>query len=212
LVCEGVPGAKVDREAVRFGMPMGPLELLDQVGIDVAADVAISLGKLSGESGPTPERLATMARAGWTGKKAGKGFYEYHGDRKGNPTHWATMGNGTRVKSESEGASELTVIQQRLIFPMVNEAAKCLESGVVADAWMVDLAMVLGTGFAPFRGGPLRTADALGVERVVHEMDELRNQHGVRFDTCSLLRSLGTEGRGFYSERVKPVEQLEVLR
>ncbi|MBY0513555.1 MAG: enoyl-CoA hydratase/isomerase family protein, partial [Gemmataceae bacterium] len=164
LVAEGVPGADVDREAVRFGMPMGPLELLDQVGIDVAADVAKSLATTHAGPGPTPERLAAMARDGWTGKKAGRGFYEYAKEKRGRPTKWADPGAARRPLGD---------VQQRLVYPMVNEAAKCLEEGVVSAAWAVDLAMVLGTGFAPFRGGPLRTADAIGPARLVRELDEL---------------------------------------
>ncbi len=83
---------------------------------------------------------------------------------------------------------------------MINEAAKCLEAGIVPEPWMVDFAMVLGTGFAPFRGGPLRTADALGVARVVGELNALRREHGDRFDPAPLLRTMAAEGRGFYTE------------
>jgi 3-hydroxyacyl-CoA dehydrogenase/enoyl-CoA hydratase/3-hydroxybutyryl-CoA epimerase len=191
LVVEGVPGETVDGEAVRFGMPMGPLELLDQVGIDVAADVAGSLAKMHGDPGPTPERLAAMTREGWTGKKAGRGFYVYNKDRRRGPTRWA-ISDTTRPQGH---------VRERLIHPMINEAARCLESGVVPEAWAVDLAMVLGTGFAPFRGGPLRTADALGLDRVVREMNELRRTAGDRFEPCGLLRLLAAEGRGFHTER-----------
>jgi 3-hydroxyacyl-CoA dehydrogenase/enoyl-CoA hydratase/3-hydroxybutyryl-CoA epimerase len=80
---------------------------------------------------------------------------------------------------------------------MINEAAKCLEAAVVAESWMIDLAMVLGTGFAPFRGGPLRMAVSLGLERVVRELDELRQTHGPRFEPAPLLRAKAAEGRGF---------------
>jgi 3-hydroxyacyl-CoA dehydrogenase/enoyl-CoA hydratase/3-hydroxybutyryl-CoA epimerase len=197
LVSEGVPGEDVDREAVRFGMPMGPLELLDQVGIDVAADVATSLGSMRGDPGPTPGRLAAMARDGWTGKKTGRGFYEYAKEKRGKPTRWAAATAATRPAGD---------VQQRLIYPMINEAAKCLEGNVVTAAWAADLAMVLGTGFAPFRGGPLRTADAIGLERLVRELDELRRVAGERFEPCGLLRSLAAAGRGFYSE---PAARLE---
>ncbi len=188
LVCEGLPGEDVDREAVRFGMPMGPLELLDQVGIDVAADVARSLVNLQSDPSPTPERLTAMARDGWLGKKAGRGFYEYTKERRGKPTKWAMPETTTRPKGD---------VQQRLVYPMINEAAKCLEDKIVAEAWAVDLAMVLGTGFAPFRGGPLRTAEAIGLERLVREMDELRLIAGARFEPCQLLRSLARSGSQF---------------
>ena len=95
---------------------------------------------------------------------------------------------------------------------MINEAAKCLEAGVVAGPWMVDFAMVLGTGFAPVRGGPLRTADALGVARVVRELDGMRAAHGDRFEPAALLRTKADEGRGFYTQESRVVEHEEVHR
>ena len=91
---------------------------------------------------------------------------------------------------------------------MINEAAKCLEAGVVGEAWVVDLAMVLGTGFAPFRGGPLRTADALGVAAVVRDLDALRGTHGDRFEPAALLRTKAGEGRGFYTDESRVRESV----
>ncbi|MDB5309003.1 MAG: fadJ [Gemmataceae bacterium] len=213
LVIEGVPGEEVDREAVRFGMPMGPLELLDQVGVDIAADVTGTFAPLRTDPGPTPERFAAMVRAGWCGKKSGRGFYEYRNGRRGKPTHWATPSTPRSVRpSRADVSGGLTDIQQRLIYPIINEAAKCLEAGVVAEPWVVDLAMVLGTGFAPFRGGPLRTADALGVGRVVRHLEALRRDHGDRFEPSPLLRTMGSEGRGFYTAAPAAVEHEEVHR
>ena len=95
---------------------------------------------------------------------------------------------------------------------MINEAAKCLEAGVVAEAWVVDLAMVLGSGFAPFRGGPLRTADALGLARVVRELDALRREHGERFEPAPLLRAKAGEGRGFYADAARRREREKAHR
>jgi 3-hydroxyacyl-CoA dehydrogenase/enoyl-CoA hydratase/3-hydroxybutyryl-CoA epimerase len=197
LLLEGTPGAEIDRAAVRFGMPMGPLELIDQVGVDIAADVAGTFAPFrGGDLGPGPERFAEMVRAGALGKKAGRGFYEYRNDRRGKPTHWALPPNPHPAPREDE-PNGLTQLQKRLIYPMINEAAKCLETGVVLDAWVVDLAMVLGTGFAPFRGGPLHTADALGLATVVSDLDALRAAHGARFEPAAILRAKAAEGRGF---------------
>ena len=86
------------------------------------------------------------------------------------------------------------------MYPMINEAAKCLEAGIVAEAWMVDLSMVLGTGFAPFRGGPIRTADAIGLPRVVREMDALRATVGERFGPAPLLRAFAADAHPFHSD------------
>ncbi len=201
LVAEGVPGEIIDREAVRFGMPMGPLELLDQVGIDVAADVAGSLGKMRGDAGPTPERLAAMAKEGWTGLKSGRGFYEYQHGKKGKPSRWAMPATPIAAPAPARDTHHLSQVQKRLIYPMINEAAKCLDTGVVGEAWAVDLAMVLGTGFAPFRGGPLHTADAIGLARIVRELEEFARTAGERFTPSPLLRGLAAEDRTFHVER-----------
>jgi 3-hydroxyacyl-CoA dehydrogenase/enoyl-CoA hydratase/3-hydroxybutyryl-CoA epimerase len=200
LVVEGVPGEAVDREAVRFGMPMGPLELLDQVGIDVAADVATTLGKMRSEPGPTPERLSAMAKEGSTGQKSGHGFYTYEAGKRGKPTHWATPTAAQTTPSSGADATGLTLIQRRLIYPMINEAAKCLD-GVVREAWAVDLGMVLGTGFAPFRGGPLHVADAIGVPLVVNGMEELARSAGSRYEPCAILKTMAAEHKMFFDSR-----------
>jgi 3-hydroxyacyl-CoA dehydrogenase / enoyl-CoA hydratase / 3-hydroxybutyryl-CoA epimerase len=198
LVLEGVPSEVVDREAAQFGMPMGPLELLDQVGVDIAAEVAKTFAVLTTDTGPSPARFAEMVKDGAIGKKAGRGFYEYREGKRGRPTRWAKADGSQRARHHEAG--ELSAIQKRLMYPMINEAAKCLEAGIVAEAWMVDLAMVLGTGFAPFRGGPLRTADTLGLPRVVREMEALRSTAGERFAPTAMLQALAAEGRVFYAK------------
>ena len=228
LVIEGVPGEEVDRAAVRFGMPMGPLELLDQVGVDIARDVSATFSPLRGSDiGPSPERFAAMVKDGALGKKAGRGFYEYRNDRRGKPTHWAIpkrermKDEGGRMKQENPNGAEPDVhpssfilhpYVRRLVYPMINEAAKCLQEGVVSEAWVIDLAMVLGTGFAPFRGGPLHTADAIGLATVVRDLDDLRRTHGDRFEAAALLRTKADEGHGFTTEEPRVREHEEAHR
>ena len=95
---------------------------------------------------------------------------------------------------------------------MINEAAKCLQEGVVREAWVVDLAMVLGPGFAPFRGGPLRAADALGLAAVVRDLDALRRAHGERFEPAALLRTKADEGHGFTADESHAREREGVRR
>ncbi len=198
LVITGSRARDVDGEAERFGMPMGPLELLDQIGIDIAADVAKTFAALSADVGPTPARFAEMVKDGAIGKKAGRGFYEYRDGIRTGSTRWAVSAKTRPTLRHAPG--ERSEVQCRLIHPMINEAAKCLEAGIVAEAWALDLAMVMGTGFAPFRGGPLHCADALGPARVVRELESLRAQHGARFEPCAMLRSLAAEGHGFFAE------------
>ncbi|MEJ5276205.1 MAG: 3-hydroxyacyl-CoA dehydrogenase NAD-binding domain-containing protein [Thermogemmata sp.] len=208
LLREGIAAEAIDRAAVRFGMPMGPLELLDQIGVDIAADVSRTFAALAAEPSPTPEYFAAMVADGALGKKSGRGFYRYDGEKKKGVSPWGQVRGGEAVASVSDEEVEngLSELQQRLIYPMINEAARCLESGVAEEAWIIDLAMVLGTGFAPFRGGPLHTADALGIPRVVRELDVLQRRFGPRFTPAALLRMLASEERDFYpaasSERV----------
>src|SRR5262245_10890767 len=211
MVIEGYPGAEIDAAAVRFGMPMGPLELLDQIGIDIAADVAKTFAALVRDPGPVPARFAEMVTDGALSKKAGRGFYEYHKDRRGEPTRWAASA-APRDVPPGDATNELTPVQKRLIYPLINEAAKCLQEGVVRDAWVVDAALVLGTGFAPFRGGPLRTADALGLANVVSDLEALRKAHGDRFEPAALLRTRAAENQGFTADDSRAREHEEVHR
>jgi 3-hydroxyacyl-CoA dehydrogenase/enoyl-CoA hydratase/3-hydroxybutyryl-CoA epimerase len=221
LLLEGTPATTIDQAAVDFGMPMGPLELLDQIGIDIAADVSRTFAALAVEPSPTPEHFAAMVADGALGKKSGRGFYLYQAGKKKGVTRWGQSptayplpSKDVEIVAEDNSLSEL---QQRLIYPMINEAVRCLENAVAPEAWVVDLATVLGTGFAPFRGGPLHTADALGIPRVVRELDILQRCYGPRFAPASLLRTLAAEERDFYaadmpavpaSRRTSPVASL----
>jgi 3-hydroxyacyl-CoA dehydrogenase/enoyl-CoA hydratase/3-hydroxybutyryl-CoA epimerase len=218
MVIEGYPGAELDAAAVRFGMPVGPLELLDQVGIDIAADVARTFAALARDPGPVPARFAEMVKDGALGKKAGRGFYEYPKGDRGEPTRWALPAQPrvTQLAPDDEPVALTEVpinrVQMRLIYPMVNEAAKCLQEGVASEAWVIDLALVLGTGFAPFRGGPLRTADALGLANLVRDLDALRNAHGDRFEPAAILRTKAAEGRAFTADESRTREPEAVHR
>lgn len=198
LVEEGVAIEEIDRAANRFGMPMGPLELLDTVGLDVAADVAETLLIGPAEDSPTPNRLKAMVASGHLGRKSGRGFYEY-GSGKPKPADLKIASNGannSRLPNavEIHPGDSLSGLQQRLMLPMINEAAACLGDGVVGEAWMVDLGMVLGTGFAPFRGGPLKLADAWGVPRVVATLEQLSDELGPRFRPADTLRNAAASG------------------
>jgi 3-hydroxyacyl-CoA dehydrogenase/enoyl-CoA hydratase/3-hydroxybutyryl-CoA epimerase len=204
LVLEGVPGKEVDQVAVRFGMPIGPLELLDQIGVDIAADVSKTFAALSSDVSPTLSHFTQMVADRAHGKKTGRGFYEYRGGQRGEPTRWA-MPPKLRPPIRSIACHDPSDLEKRLLYSMINEAANCLESHVVGEAWVVDLAVVLGTGFAPFRGGPLRTADTLGLPFVVRELESLRRAYGVRFAPTSLLRQLADEGHIFHPEMPHPL-------
>jgi 3-hydroxyacyl-CoA dehydrogenase/enoyl-CoA hydratase/3-hydroxybutyryl-CoA epimerase len=167
LVEEGVPAPVVDRAARDFGMPMGPVELADSVGLDICLSVA---EELSGPLGVTvPARLKALVADGKLGRKSGQGFYAY--DKRGKP----------RVAGGAESAGNVPVTE-RLVLRMLNEAVACLREGVVADADAVDAGMVYGTGFAPFLGGPMRYIESLGETGIVHSLTRLAQEYGARFN------------------------------
>jgi 3-hydroxyacyl-CoA dehydrogenase/enoyl-CoA hydratase/3-hydroxybutyryl-CoA epimerase len=200
---EGSRIEEVDRVMVAFGMPMGPFALLDQIGIDVAASVAALLSEAYRDRAPRSVALQILKEKGWLGRKSGRGFYLYgrgghdgSGERGGarsvNAEMYRLISTRDRVDLEAGPA------ESRLVLPMINEASRCLESGVVRTPADVDLGMVMGTGFPPFRGGLLRHADSLGLAAVVHLLEILAERHGPRFLAARLLLDLAREGRRFY--------------
>jgi 3-hydroxyacyl-CoA dehydrogenase/enoyl-CoA hydratase/3-hydroxybutyryl-CoA epimerase len=165
LLDEGIAPEVIDRAAKEFGMMMGPIELADTVGMDVCLAVANNLTHYFG--GTVPRSLQEKVANGHLGKKSGQGFYKYK--------------NGQKVKSTHAKLSVSQDIAQRLIMRMVNESAMCLREGVVADADLLDAGMLFGTGFAPFRRGPMHYAKQFGKEQLNELFCQLANQYGERF-------------------------------
>lgn len=165
LLGEGYSPEAIDEAALSFGMMMGPVELADTVGMDVCLAVAENLTTHFG--GAVPEKLRTMVKAGKLGRKSGEGFYRYK--------------NGKAVKKKVVSTTANHDIAQRLILRMVNEAAACLREEVVADSDLLDAGMIFGTGFAPFRGGPLHYAKHFGHDNLNALFARLETQHGERF-------------------------------
>ncbi len=165
LANDGVALPDIDRAAEDFGMPMGPVELADSVGLDVALKVSKVLGAAFGR--PVPQKLVEMVEAGHVGRKSGQGFYAWE--------------DGRAVKPAGGSGSPPADIGDRLMLPMVNEAVACLSDGVVGDADLLDAGVIFGTGFAPFRGGPLQYARDRGVDDVVSTLERLAAAHGERF-------------------------------
>jgi len=162
---EGVPGPVLDKAAVKFGMPMGPIELLDTVGLDVAAGVGKELAPFLGLQ--VPAALATVEQ-GKRGKKDGQGLYKWENGRAQKPD----------VPANDEVLADL---EDRLILPLLNEAVACLHDGVVADADLLDAGVIFGTGFAPFRGGPIQYIRATGADALVERLKVLQQRYGDRF-------------------------------
>jgi 3-hydroxyacyl-CoA dehydrogenase/enoyl-CoA hydratase/3-hydroxybutyryl-CoA epimerase len=213
LVAQGMAVEEVDRVMRRFGMLMGPLELLDQVGLDVAAHAATSMRELfSGRITPHPA-LERMCARGWLGQKTGRGFYRYVGksravDREAMSALQAELASdpvNNSIRAEIDADS--TLARERMVCLTVNEAAACLSEVLAERAEIIDLAMVLGTAWAPHRGGPLRYADDRGVIDIVRTMENLRNRFGPRFEPCKELRERAASKRPFYGDinRVRAV-------
>lgn len=207
MVCEGLPADRIDASVRSFGMPMGPLELLDQVGIDVAADIAGVLSSLQPEPGPAAMRLIEMAAHGALGRKTQRGFYAYRrGGKRGRTLPWRTDSSVPRSEIIPPSAANRSPSafaahpQLRLVYALINEAARAVDEEIVPHNWAVDLGMVLGTGFAPFRGGPLHLADQIGVRLVVEHLERLAEVCGPRYQPCSLLKTMSRQGDVFYPD------------
>lgn len=169
LLEEGIPAEVIDNAARQFGMVMGPVELADQVGLDICLAVAQNLTSHFG--GEIPTGLIDLVNKGNLGKKSGAGFYKY---KNGKP-----IKNTKNTKNISQEKN--IEVANRLILRMVNEAAACLREKVVEDADLLDAGMIFGTGFAPFRGGPMHYADHFGRSQLNQLFSELEMQHGLRF-------------------------------
>ena len=183
----GASAQDIDEAMLDFGMPMGPLRLLDEVGLDVAHHICVTLSKQFPDRMSSPAILEKMLQAGFLGKKSGRGFYVHS---KGGKTELNTPVDAFRIGGLAQGFTRED-LQERMVLLMVNEAARCLEEQVVATADDVDFAMVMGTGFAPFRGGPLRYADSHGVEKIYLAMRKWVATGAAQFEPCALLESHG---------------------
>jgi 3-hydroxyacyl-CoA dehydrogenase/enoyl-CoA hydratase/3-hydroxybutyryl-CoA epimerase len=202
LVEEGLAIDVVDRAMRNFGMPLGPLELLDEIGLDVAVRAGENLRRATGIT-PSPLLTALVAQ-GRLGRKAGLGFYRTTGSVKRVDADVLGLIESLPSAAPSEGvnAPEFTAnVQERLVLPMINEAARALTEGAVDRPELVDLAMVLGAGFPSFRGGILRYADSLELAILVERMHALASDGRERYQPAPLLADLVRQGRKFYPER-----------
>jgi 3-hydroxyacyl-CoA dehydrogenase / enoyl-CoA hydratase / 3-hydroxybutyryl-CoA epimerase len=169
MVDEGIPPETIDAAAKDFGMPMGPIELADMVGLDIGWAVGQELAK---PGSPIPKKLQALIEAKSFGKKTGKGFYTWV---KGKP-----------VKSPTgPGTVDLKALADRMVLPALNEAVACVRERIVADADLVDAGVIFGTGFAPHRGGPIETIRARGKQEWLRIMAENKAKYGLRFEPDS---------------------------
>jgi 3-hydroxyacyl-CoA dehydrogenase/enoyl-CoA hydratase/3-hydroxybutyryl-CoA epimerase len=197
LAALGMPIAAVDRVMRRFGMQMGPLEVLDQIGLDVAAHVARSMAPLMSDRFPPHPAFEKMPAAGLLGQKSGQGFYLHKNKKRTvNPAAEQLLREMSDPVASMPWAARLAEARERMVLLMVNEAALVVSEGL-ANAATVNLALVLGTGWAPHRGGPLRYANDRGLRDIVESLTNLAARHGRRFEPCPELRRRAEANEAF---------------
>ena len=209
----GADGAKIDNALVQWGMPMGPLQLIDEIGVDITIDIGNTLEKAYGRRDHVSSVLLWLRDGKMLGRKTKAGFYKYEG--KAHTPNESLAQWRRALHGEPEGAEGPNIppdwhrdprlrlneeeLAHRLIFLMVNEAARCVEENVVDSPEDADYGMILGTGFAPFRGGPLRFAEHFGLKKVVDELERLA-QTEEKFSPCEILKKHASNGTKFYGD------------
>ena len=207
----GVDAERLDRALVKWGMPMGPLRLIDEIGVDITIDIGNTLEKAYGQRDHVSAVLLWLRDQQMLGRKTGAGFYKYEARNQtpndslvkwrrglhGNPEG----AEGPNIPPDSHEDPRLRLNEEelthRLIFLMVNEAARCVEEGVVDSPEDADYGMILGTGFAPLRGGPLRFAEHFGLRKTVEELERLARTEE-KFAPCEILKKHARDGTKFY--------------
>ncbi len=212
----GLDAEKIDNALVKWGMPMGPLRLIDEIGVDITIDIGNTLEKAYGRRDHVSAVLLWLRDGQMLGRKSGAGFYKYEGKAQRPNESLAQWRRGLRGEPESaDGPNAATsgpdrhrdprlqlneeALAHRLVFLMVNEAARSVEERVVDSPEDADYGMILGTGFAPFRGGPLRFAEHFGLSKIVDELERLA-QSGEKFSPCEILRKHARDGTKFYAD------------
>ncbi|HHI92732.1 MAG TPA: crotonase [Gammaproteobacteria bacterium] len=179
LESEGVSPQVIDKAALDFGMPMGPIALADTVGLDICLAVAETLSQSMNVE--VPDRLRSLVESGKLGKKSGQGFYHYPAKKKGKPD----------IEKPGRGDYFPPDIQDRLMLRMLNEACACLREGVVSDGDLLDVGIIFGTGFAPFLGGPIHYIENQNTEALLEKMRHMHESHGERFAPDASWTSVG---------------------
>lgn len=195
LVLEGEPIEVVDSALVKFGFPVGPMKLMDEVGIDVAAKVAPIMADELGDRFRAPDAFGKLLDDERKGKKNKKGFYAYSGKKPGKSVDESVYSLLGISPSAKLGGEE---IAQRTVLLMLNEAAYCLDEGIIRSARDGDIGAIFGIGFPPFRGGPFRYMDAVGVTEIVRRLQSYQQQHGERYTPAPLLVKMAENNERFY--------------
>jgi 3-hydroxyacyl-CoA dehydrogenase / enoyl-CoA hydratase / 3-hydroxybutyryl-CoA epimerase len=194
LVEEGVPIELVDRTMIEWGFPVGPVALLDEVGLDVAQKAAKVMQEAFGERMRPGVGLERLLQGGRLGRKNGRGFYRYHDGHKSG----VDDGVYGLLNVKPNDAVDPETVRRRLVYAMLNEAAAACGEGVIRSARDGDIGAVYGIGFPAFRGGPLRMIDDLGAARVIESLYELQDRYGERFRPAPALAEMARQGARYY--------------
>ena len=195
LLLAGEPIEHLDKTLVKFGFPVGPITLLDEVGIDVAAKVAPVLVKELGDRFEAPDAFEKLIDDDRKGKKNQKGFYQYGKGVKGKPVDTSVYSLLDIDPKQSKSADEIIDI---CLLPMLNEAAYCLQEEIIRSPRDGDIGAIFGIGFPPFLGGPFRYMDSQGLETIVNKLEKLASERGERYTPAPLLKQMVENGWGFY--------------
>jgi 3-hydroxyacyl-CoA dehydrogenase/enoyl-CoA hydratase/3-hydroxybutyryl-CoA epimerase len=189
LVSAGTPPDEIDKSITDFGMSMGPLRVMDEIGLDVVLQITDTLGKHFGERACPPVLLREMVQRGDLGKKTGRGFYAYDTKPGSEPS---TLGETSTPASGGE------TLRERLLLLLINEAARCVEESIADGPEAIDFAMIMGTGFPAGAGGPLRYADSMGLAQVVATLKQWTAAEDQRYAPCELLLNLARKAARFH--------------
>jgi 3-hydroxyacyl-CoA dehydrogenase len=199
IVAEGADPAKVEEAMVDFGLPMGPATLSDLTGMDINYHVVKTFEKAFGERWKVNPLYERIYQTGCYGRKTGSGWFDYGGEKPiPNPKVTAVIQNYLKENGVSPKSITLKEIVDRMLARAINEAAYMIQEGICDRPQDMDLAIVYGLGFPPYRGGILRYADAWGIRNVYEHLLKLGEEHGVRLKPASLLREMAESGRTFY--------------
>jgi 3-hydroxyacyl-CoA dehydrogenase/enoyl-CoA hydratase/3-hydroxybutyryl-CoA epimerase len=198
LLDEGIPVDAVDEALMDFGFRVGPITLIDEVGLDIAGKAGLILHEAFGERLAPAQSLQRVVDAGRKGRKGLKGFYAYDADGKKGGVDASVYELLPTGQTRSTLPQE--EIQQRTVLAMLNEASRCLEEGVIRSPRDGDVAAVFGIGFPPFRGGPFRYMDTVGAARIVEQLEELNGRFPPRFQPSDLLIDMARSKQRFYPE------------
>ncbi len=202
LLDEGASIEAVDAALLSYGFPVGPITLLDEVGLDIAGKSGAIMVEAFGDRMVPSRTLQRVIESGRTGRKGGRGFYTYNEGKRGSPdaTVYALSPAGSSRRAFADGE-----LQDRTVLPMLNEAVRCLEDGVLRSPRDGDVGAVFGIGYPPFRGGPFRTIDSIGAAEVVRRLDALDARFPGRFAPAARLRAMAARGERFYPASGKPL-------